>query len=40
MDFKRSAVIARKAVRDMEEIPYQNVVRDMARLRSEVDALN
>ena len=34
MDFKRSAVIARKAVKDMEEVPYQNVMRDMASIWS------
>ncbi|EPT05737.1 hypothetical protein FOMPIDRAFT_1045040 [Fomitopsis schrenkii] len=30
MDFKRSAAIARKAIRDMEEIPYRNVMQEMA----------
>lgn len=29
MDFKRSAAIARKAIRDMEEIPYRNVMQEM-----------
>ena len=30
MAFKRSAAVARKAVQDMEEIPYRNVVESMA----------
>lgn len=30
MEFKRSAAIARVAVRDMEEVPYRNVVEAMA----------
>lgn len=32
MEFKRSAAIARKAVRDMEEIPFRNVMKEIVSI--------